>query len=82
MRQLPFLLILLAVSGSFGCASEEWTHRYKKPDELIYDYNSCERQIEALQSSGARTVNITNYVKKSMVDQCLQKSGWVKRAKQ
>jgi hypothetical protein len=65
MRQLPFAVVLVALSVSFGCSSEEWIHRYKKPDELVYDYNSCERQIEALQSSGARTVQITSYVRKT-----------------
>ena len=81
MRQWLLALVLVAVSLTFACSSDEWVHRYKKPDELVYDYNTCERQIEALQSSGARTVQITSYVRKTMVDQCLQKSGWLKRTK-
>jgi hypothetical protein len=82
MRELLVLVILLAVSLPYGCSSDEWTHRYKKKEELVYDYNSCERQMEVQQNSGARSAVISPYVMKTMIDQCLQKNGWIKGSKQ
>jgi hypothetical protein len=83
MRQPPRLLtILLLCVAAYGCSSEKWVHRYKKPNELVYDYNSCERQIDSYQSSGARSVQITPYVRRGMIDQCLHKIGWFKKSEQ
>ena len=64
-----------------ACSSEEWVHRYKKQDELVYDYNRCERQAETQQNSGVRSVTITPYVFQGLIDQCLQQNGWAKRTK-
>jgi len=82
MRQLPIVLILLLVCIPFGCTSDDWVHRYKKPNELVYDYNSCDRQVDAYQSSGARSVQITPYMRRGMIDKCLQKIGWYKKSEQ
>jgi hypothetical protein len=81
MRPLVPGFVLLAFCLSYGCASDEWVHRYKKPDELVYDYNNCERQMQVQQNEGARAVSITPYTMQNMIDECLQKNGWMKRTK-
>jgi hypothetical protein len=81
MRRLLPGFVLLAMCVSYGCSSDEWVHRYKKPDELVYDYNNCERKMEVQQNSGAKSVTITPYVLQGMIDECLQRNGWVKRTK-
>ena len=80
MRILVYGFALVCISFTFGCA-QEWVHGYKKPDELVYDYNKCEREAEARQNTGANAVTITPYVMQGMIDQCLKQNGWVKPVK-
>lgn len=78
MRRFTAFFLIGSVWVLPACSSTEWVHPYKKPDQLVYDYNKCERKVFDSQTA-TNTVTYTPYVQQSLVDQCLQKEGWVQR---
>ncbi len=78
MRHLVSFFLSASLFVMPACSSTEWVHPYKKKNELVYDYNKCERKVDERQMK-APTVTYTSSVQRGMIDDCLRKEGWVQR---
>ncbi|MGE3154190.1 MAG: hypothetical protein AB7G48_14210 [Nitrospiraceae bacterium] len=73
------VLWLLAASVLLSaCESTRWVHPTKKEEQLTYDWNACERELQnmAATNPGVASMHTNQTIQKQRIGACLQKKGW------
>jgi hypothetical protein len=77
MRHQLWVSALVGVFLLGACSSTEWVHRYKKKEAFVIDYNQCDREVANRVNS--QMITPSQLQQQGMMEQCLQKQGWVKK---
>lgn len=61
-----------------ACSTTKWVHPTKKEEQLTYDWNACERELQTMMATnpGIASLHTNQTIRKQQMAGCLQKKGW------